>query len=429
MKKIIIFNGLLIWLSTVPVTAGQITFEKLLLSSKNDPVVTSQDIKSARVEKSFSGIPGIDDFEFQIRNTGFNKDNFRYSISVNPKGILETVASNRYDDALIANKSVKRLYLLNLAIYNRYLTFIDLMEQKSLKILYKELLTLYDDRIQVLEKLAYSEDFEMQELIKEEKDRSKEMVFSLEIDKYISVLEQRVRFYLKDTSFSDFDTTGVVSINTIMKRIETTTFELDTNNPALNLYRTRLNLAQSRFKLEKAQMRHFLDDITFIYDNGDRVDELNRKYNDKDYDLNKSFALELGIRIPNLTLGGQELNKFKGDLLSEAENYEQIRDELSEKVRKDLADLKQLIAQYRYLSSRETEVDAEASLKKFLQIQGIDPLVLLDIRENIIKNQIDRTWIKYGIMRNYLYVIDNAGILSKTPLHNYLSENQDKIEW
>ena len=163
--------------------------------------------------------------------------------------------------------------------------------------------------------------------------------------------------------------------------------------------------------MEKAQSHKFFDALSFLYDNGDRVDEYNRKYQGKDYNLNKAFAVELSFRIPNLTLASHQLNKYKADLLSEAENYEQIKDELGEKVRKDLADLNQLIAQYRYLSARINEVDAEASLKKFLQIEGIDPLVLLDIKENILKTQIDMTWIKHGILRNYLYVIDNAGLL------------------
>ncbi len=428
MKKVIRLATILFWISTVTAGAGQVTFKQFILSAYNDPVVKSQDNKNAAVKKSYPGIPGIDDIEVQIRNTGFNGDDFRYSLEVSPRGFQETRTGNRYNDALINNKQAKKQYLFNFAVYNRYLTFIDLLEQKALKVLYKELLTLYEDRINVMEKLSYSEDFQLEKLIKEEKDMSKETVFSLEIDKYITVLEQRSRVYLNDSDFTGFDTSDLVSIKTIMNRIETTNFVLDTNNASLKLYRTRMDLAKSRFNMEKAQSHKFFDAFSFLYDNGDRVDEFERKYQGKSYDLNKAFAIELSFRIPNLTLASHQLNKFKADLLSEAENYEQIKDELSEKVRKDLADLHQLIAQYRYLSARVNQVDAEASLKKFLQIEGIDPLILLDIKENILKNQIDMTWIKHGILRNYMYVIDNAGLLSAKPMRNFLSENMEIIE-
>jgi hypothetical protein len=427
MKKVIRFIAILLAISTAS-AAELANIKQFILTAYEDPVVKSQDDKNAAVKKSYPGIPGIDDIEFEIRNTGFNDVDFRYTIKVSPRGFQETKTGNLYNEALIENKKAKRQYLLNLAIYNRYLTIIDLLEQKALKALYKDLLTLYDDRIKVMEKLSYSKDFQLEKLIKEEKDMSKETVFSLEIDKYITVLQQRAKVYLKDTSFIGFDTSDLVSIKTIINRIETTSFSLDTNNASLRLYRTRTDLAQSRFKMEKAQLHKFFDAISFLYDNGDRVDEYNRKYQGKSYNLNNAFAVELNFRIPNLTLASHQLNKYKADLLSEAENYEQVKEELSEKVRKDLADLHQLIAQYRYLSARINEVDAEASLKKFLQIEGIDPLVLLDIKENILKSQIDITWIKHGILRNYLYVIDNAGLLSARPIRNYLSENLEIIE-
>lgn len=428
MKEVIRFIVIFLALSTASLASELATIKNFILSAHKDPVVKSQDDKNTAVKRSYPGIPGIEDIEFELRNTGFNDVDFRYTVKISPRGFQETRTGNRYNDALINNKKAKRQYLLNFAIYNRYLTIIDLLEQKALKVLYKDLLTLYDDRIKVMEKLSYSEDFQLEKLIKEEKDMSKEAVFSLEIDKYITVLEQRAKVYLNDSTFIGFDTSDLVSIKTIMNRIETTGFSLDTNNASLKLYRTRTVLANSRFKMEKAESHKFFDALSFLYDNGDRVDEYDRKYQGKDYNLNNAFAVELSFRIPNLTLASHQLNKFKADLLSEAENYEQVKEELSEKVRKDLADLHQLIAQYRYLSARVDEVDAEASLKKFLQIEGIDPLVLLDIKENILKTQIDMTWIKHGILRNYLYVIDNAGQLSTRPMRNYLSEEMEIIE-
>ena len=94
----------------------------------------------------------------------------------------------------------------------------DLMEQKTIQDLYKEILTLYDDRIKVMEELTYSEDFQLERLIEEEKNRTKVKTSSLKIDKFISVLQQRAMAFLGDTSFTGFDTTDIVGIKTIMKR-------------------------------------------------------------------------------------------------------------------------------------------------------------------------------------------------------------------
>lgn len=429
MTRYLLTSAIVIPFISVTLTAGQPSFKNLLISACNDPVVSSQDNKNAAVTKTFNGIPGIENIEFRVRNTGFDQNNFRYSLRLQPRGVLETRAAGSYNSSLITTKRMKRNLLLNIAIYNRYITFIDLLEWKTLLELYHELITLYDDRIKVLEESAYSEKFELEKLVKAEDDRSDEKVFSLEIEKNISVLEQRVAYYLGDSSFTSFDTSGLVSIETIIRRIETGTFSLDTNNAYLDFYRTEIDLARKRFDLEKAETRRYLDLISFNYDNGEMYDELMRKYDLKDYNLKKSFSIELGFRIPNLTLAAHELNSRRADLLKESEKYEKVKDELSEKVRKDLADLRQLIAQYRYLKERSSQVDVEASLKKFVQIDGIDPLVVLEIKEDILKNRISSTSIKYGIMRNYIYVIDNAGLLSQTPIRNYLSENMEIVEW
>lgn len=429
MTRYLLTSAIVIPFISVTLTAGQPSFKNLLISARNDPVVSSQDNKNAAVTKTFNGIPGIENIEFRVRNTGFDQNNFRYSLRLQPRGVFETRAAGSYNSSLITTKRMKRNLLLNIAIYNRYITFIDLLEWKTLLELYHELITLYDDRIKVLEESAYSEKFELEKLVKAEDDRSDEKVFSLEIEKNISVLEQRVAYYLGDSSFTSFDTSGLVSIETIIRRIETGTFSLDTNNAYLDFYRTEIDLARKRFDLEKAETRRYLDLISFNYDNGEMYDELMRKYDLKDYNLKKSFSIELGFRIPNLTLAAHELNSRRADLLKESEKYEKVKDELSEKVRKDLADLRQLIAQYRYLKERSSQVDVEASLKKFVQIDGIDPLVVLEIKEDILKNRISSTSIKYGIMRNYIYVIDNAGLLSQTPIRNYLSENMEIVEW
>jgi hypothetical protein len=429
LTRYLLTSAIVIPFISVTLTAGQPSFKNLLISARNDPVVSSQDNKNAAVTKTFNGIPGIENIEFRVRNTGFDQNNFRYSLRLQPRGVFETRAAGSYNSSLITTKRMKRNLLLNIAIYNRYITFIDLLEWKTLLELYHELITLYDDRIKVLEESAYSEKFELEKLVKAEDDRSDEKVFSLEIEKNISVLEQRVAYYLGDSSFTSFDTSGLVSIETIIRRIETGTFSLDTNNAYLDFYRTEIDLARKRFDLEKAETRRYLDLISFNYDNGEMYDELMRKYDLKDYNLKKSFSIELGFRIPNLTLAAHELNSRRADLLKESEKYEKVKDELSEKVRKDLADLRQLIAQYRYLKERSSQVDVEASLKKFVQIDGIDPLVVLEIKEDILKNRISSTSIKYGIMRNYIYVIDNAGLLSQTPIRNYLSENMEIVEW
>ena len=413
---------------SVTVMGKAYKLENLLLTSAKDPVIVSYESETG-IDRSFNGIPGIDGIEFRLRNTGFDEEDFLYSIRIKPRGLGETRAASRFNTSISSNNKYKQKLLLNVAIYERYLLYVYLVEYKTLHEYYKDLITLYDDRINVMESQAHSEEFKLEKLIKEEKDRTKEWVMCKEIEKNIQVFELNAKRYLNDESFENFDTSGLVSIETVMNRLNETNFVLDTNNAYLDYYRNKLELEKARFELEKAESRRYLDMINFRYDNKDMADEIRDKNNFKNYDYKKAFGIELSFQIPNLTNSAADYNRRKASYLSEIEKYNKTKEELDAKVRKDLADLNQLIAQYKYLKARETEVDAEASLKKYLQIEGIDPLVLLDVKENVLKNKIEMAQIKYGILRNYIYVLDNAGKLSDMPIRNYLSEENGVIEW
>jgi hypothetical protein len=121
-----------------------------------------------------------------------------------------------------------------------------------------------------------------------------------------------------------------------------------------------------------------------------------------------------------LTDAQHDIIRRKIALVSAKDEYDQLKRELKDQIDKDLKDLKSFIAQYRYLKAREQEVDAKSSLKKYLQLSGVNPTILLSIQESILKNQINRSKTEFSIYRNYIQVIDVTGELSKWPLKNFL---------
>jgi DNA replicative helicase MCM subunit Mcm2 (Cdc46/Mcm family) len=146
------------------------------------------------------------------------------------------------------------------------------------------------------------------------------------------------------------------------------------------------------------------------------------------YDYNYAYQIEIGIRIPDLTMARYDLARRKADYLDEKEDYVRVKRELIDQKNKYKSDQHSFIAQYRFLKARETEVDANSSLKKYMQMSGVDPLILLSIKESIVKNHVEIEKLKYRILRNYIHVIDYCGVLSKQPLRNYLSTSQEVIE-
>jgi hypothetical protein len=67
LTRYLLTSAIVIPFISVTLTAGQPSFKNLLISARNDPVVSSQDNKNAAVTKTFIGIPGIENIEFRVR--------------------------------------------------------------------------------------------------------------------------------------------------------------------------------------------------------------------------------------------------------------------------------------------------------------------------------------------------------------------------
>ncbi|MBN1130433.1 MAG: hypothetical protein JXA71_15680 [Chitinispirillaceae bacterium] len=400
-----------------------------LLSYKQDFDVAHQEERARFLEKSYPGIPFIDDLELRLQNEAYDINRLRYTVRLKPRGMGETMAARRYNKT-VARTSQQRLQVRsNNALMDRYEKVIDLLEHGALAAYYKELGLLCEDRIKVLEKKTYTGDAGLDELIDAENDNTKVHTRLFDEQKAITLIKRSIKMSMSaDKGFDGFDTTGLVPVDSIIARVENGRFVLDTNNAHLDYFRLRLKLAEERYTLEKAERRRYLDFIGFSYDNGEMLDEMERRNEERSYNLNNAYRLEMCIAIPDLTRARHDIARRKIDYLSEKEDYEELKQEMSEKMNKDLEDLRSLIAQYRFLKARESEVDATSSLKKYLQMSAVDPLVLLSIKESIVKNHLDMAALKFSIMRNYIYVIDAAGLLSQQPLRNFLSAGTEVIE-
>ncbi len=97
-------------------------------------------------------------------------------------------------------------------------------------------------------------------------------------------------------------------------------------------------------------------------------------------------------------------------------------------MRKDIRDIRALVVQYRYLRARETEVDAQASLKKYMRMSGVDPLALLSIKAGDLKNRIKTEEVRYGIFRNWVKVLGASGRLSREPYRNWLAAGRPEMK-
>lgn len=413
-----------------PTVGRPIDLNRYLASARTDGALLSRRAERELEFGSYPGLPLFRDLEFRVRNDALDPANLRYTLRLEPRGFGEGSAARRYGSAEVQRARQRNKVLMNRALLERYLVAVDILMWRSIHALNLEHIAVLEDRIRVLDKLKNTEDFDLADLVEAEADLTKLRAQDQEGLREQAVLEQQAALHLgwpDSTPLPDFDTTGFVSAEAILDEVKGGGYGLDTGHVYLEYLRQGLVLAESRYRMEKAEGRQYLSHISFSYDVGERLSELERRDEGKDYDLDRAIIIEAGFRLPFLTTSSQELNRRKEQFLSEREDYRQSRKEMEDIMRKDILDIHALVVQYRYLKARENEVDAQASLKKYLQMRGMDPLVLLSIKAGDLKNRIKIAEVKYGIIRNWIKVLDASGRLDREPYRNWLAAGGPEI--
>ncbi len=414
---------------------GTVTITTFLVADEKSAAIKTQKDKVNFLKKSSSNMPVIDDVEIRIRNNAYKIDEQEYSLRIEPRGFGETKASrNLYKTNLSYQKQKKKIMESKL-LKNRYNRILNYMNTQSMVRLYKQLNVLYEDKIKVLKNKTASLKFNLVDIIEVENEYTKLKFNNIEREIKLNKQRDKIRKILKDEAFEDFDTLTFIDMKSINAFIEETEFELDVSNIYLTAGKLRLQLAKDKFNLETAESRRYINFFQFSYDHDNMKDEMEiRDENEtkldflkEDYDLNKAYTFQVGFRIPFFNVDRHDINRRKLSYLSEKEDFNDLEKDLEKRIEKDAHDIKILFSQYTFLLARKNDVNAESSLKKYLELDGVDPIKLLSIRESIINNDIKIEKIKFDILKNYIRILNVSGYLYQKPIKNYLSVNLDAI--
>ncbi len=404
--------------------AQTVSVGAFLATAEKDVSVEAQNEKVDFLEGSSKMMPVIDDIEIRIRNEGFYFDRQRYSLRVEPRGIGETKAGRELYRANVNFNQQRKDLLVTRALNDRYSLVVELLEKECRLKLHKELVVLYEDKLKVLQQKSGNIKFDITDLIAAE-DRLTRLKFEgIERERSIKQLKKKIALYLGVDTLTAFDTTGFITVDFISDWVTNTDFSLDTNNVYLKYDRVDFQQSMSRLNLEEAEGRRYVSFFEFSYDHDRMLEELEEKTPER----NEAYSMEIGIRIPYINSDRHDINRRKLSYLSDKEDYMELKRDLERRMQKDVGDIKVLVSQYYFLKARGDDVNAESSLKKFMEMEGVDPLILLEIKESILENEEDKMQIEFDILRNYIRVLDVTGMLPKKPLRNYLSLKQEVIK-
>jgi len=427
--KFMLFTVVAVVLLAVPFSgyAQVVSVKKIIASAQTDYAVGAQQKKCDILKNASSGVPFVRSLEVRGKNDAFWEENIRYSFRVSPKGWGEEGAQRRL---FITEKKMTEQEIrlqLHEALLMRYAAIVEFFENQVTNQLYKELIVVLEDRIKVLEKSSISTDFDLNNVIVAENDLTKLNDQSIQTDKDMRMYLWKIREFLADTAFIGFDTNNFVAVETVIERVRAASLGADSDNVRLNNFRLKYFVSQDKYLAQKAADRRYISFASFTYDYGEYIEENNHRLQYKPYDLNKRYSVELGLGLPFLTTDKRDAARKEATVLSDKVEFDLAKRELIEKTARDIRDVEALITHYKYLLSRQNEVNAQGSLQKYLQMNGINPLMLLSIKQGLLENSVRIEKTRFDIYRNYLQILDETSQLSQLPLVNYLSASKELI--
>ena len=386
-----------------------LTIDSFIMTAQNDLKLQHQRELTRYLKDASSSTPYIDRMEFRTETEEFDLEKQKYSLRFYPKGWGETQYTKQVTKLASQSCRTEQLNYYNTALKMRYDLVLDYLETSSMIDLKRQLATVCEDRIHVLnKKSAGSLSFDISELIAAEELLTELRLELVGLENKITGLNHQISVAADSQKPVAFDRRRLIDISAIEKKIHELPQEITLNNVKLKDQKDKMDLANSKYMLEQAKGRDYLSYFEVSYDSDD--------YDD----AKKACSIEVAIKLPFINSDQDGVNRKKVNYMKERLQYNEERRSLSEKRISMIRVLDRLIQQYTLLEANKKNSNAEVSFKAYLKMDGMDPLNLLKIKESIIKSDIQLEKTAFNIRWRFIELMDIMGSLPATPFKNYV---------
>lgn len=393
-----------------PISIGQ-----FLETAAHDDTLLYQNEKISFLKQSSSNTPFLNEVEFRTKIDRFESDKQTYAVRLKPNGWGEAADGKIVYDRSLQYNEAQRDLLLNNALKQRYDIIINYLHEQQMISLNEALMLVYEERIKVLKQSADDLNFNPNDLIDAENNMIQSQLDLINLKNNIVNIEDEIRKNIPTSDIIRFDTAAMIGIRDIGKIVEKLGMTEECDHIHLEEARLGAELAGAMYRLEISESRKYLTYIEAAYDMDER----------RNFD--KAFSIEFGISIPIVNPNRLDMNRRTLIALKAVSDYANMKRESGEKTTILARDIRRLISQYDVLLEKKEASKAQSSFDIYRRMNGVSPLILLKLKESILKTDISIETITRHVYEKYIRLLDISGNLSAKPLKNYLSPDMEVI--
>ncbi|MBT7616946.1 MAG: hypothetical protein HN590_06650 [Calditrichaeota bacterium] len=394
---------------------GTLTMDNFLSSTKYDYSLENHQELLDYLETASSSTPYIDKIEIRSSSQDFLLEKQKYALRFYTKGWGETKFNNMLTESIGEAFAVEHEVYYCKALRKRYTLILEYLESINHLRVMHELQAVYGDRINVLKQQTGNLSFDVGEYIRAESKYTELQLDLVKIENKLTGLIHKIHLISDSDAKISFTDDKLIEVEEIVSTLSNLKIISDPENIYLRDRKNKIERARIKYDIEKSQDRDYLSYVQLEYDRDNYTKP------------NRAFSIDFGIKLPFIRSDQEDINRRKVNYIEEKLNYEdEIRD-ATERNKSTLRSLNRYIDQYNILANKKASGDAQNPLDMYMKMEGINPLSLLEIRESIIRNDLQRNQIYFSILYNYVELLDLLGSLSEEPLRNHISKARERI--
>jgi len=413
MKKIIFILTFLLFSLTL--VSQTIEISEYIRSTENDYRLKGKKQIADTFRNSSKNTPLLKDIGFRTETDDFDILRQKYALRFYFKGLGETKSGNSVIDGYKDLYDIEYKIDFTDILLERYSVVLLYIESKNNYELLKELRSVYEDRIEVLrKKIAISAEVNLTEIVDTEDKITDIDLEMIKIENQLYTIEETIKEQTDRTGDIGFEKENLISFEKIEEFLKKAEIADSAGNIKFEYRKLRISLAESELDYEIKRTSNFFDYLSLEYDTKDWATP------------KKSFSVGFGVNIPGIQNKAINISRKKASLINQKLNCEKEQTDFERRIKNNIKSIRRLSKQYSFLAEKFEDDEASLSLKKYISIEGADPLTILKLKESVVKSKMKQLTIKSNVYSRYISLLNLLGILPENPDENHLTGNDAK---
>jgi len=398
-------------LTTVAVTGQSITVEHVLRQAVNAPEVTAVEKQLSGLEELDYSLPYVNNLEFRTRNNELLYNRQQYALRLDIENPFRVIQNRKYFEVRQQLGVLRRQRALKEVITGRYLMLSELIGAHGLLVIRRSQDSLKKKLAEVYSEKSGSAEFDAEDLIRARLEIVSGQADLKEAEYEFAVLERKITADAGASGASIAGLSDHIGPEQIIRVIDSV--RLGSDLTEISEKAAESELAARKVKVEESSFN--LGWIQGMY----------APYQITEGD--KPAGVALGVSIPVFKKNKDDQARSKVQLLEEqteldlmkiqaAAGFDERRESLRIKLRHYLEIREQL------KSARDDQFSTLAAVSNY------DPVPIIKLEAELLKFRVLLNKIESSILKEWILMLDQADVLIKSPLRNYLSPKITKLD-